>query len=447
MRKSSQVLITACFLFITVCFVTAPLLGEDRVLVIQIDGEIQLGIAPFVERSTLEAGEMGFDLVIYEINTLGGRIDAALIIRDVIINSEVRSIAFINKRAISAGTLIALAANKIYMHPQSTMGAAEPVSFGIGMKAGEVSEKTISYWRTELRSTAERNDRPGNVAEAFADKSIAIEDVIDEGKLLTLTTRQAIELGMADAEAETLQDILDSEEMKGARITFAGMNSAERVSGFLTQAIVSSILITIALIGIFFEIRTPGFGIAGTIALIAFALFFGSHYIVNLAGWGEIILFVFGVAMLLVEIFVIPGFGIVGTVGIIAIVASLYLSLVGRFMPVTDFMSGGKVLAIAFISSFVIILVALRFLPKFTPFQKLVLSTTEAEGEGYRSSPAEYGSLLGKEGVALTLLRPAGTAIIEGEKVSVVTEGDFIEKDSPIRVLKVEGYRIVVEKA
>ena len=447
MEKSLQVLITSGLLFISVCFAAAPLLGEGRVLVIPIDREIQLGVAPFVERSTVEADERGFDLVIYEINTLGGRLDAALIIRDAIINSEVPTIASINKRAISAGTLIALAANKIYMHPQSTMGAAAPVSIGIGMKAGEVSEKTISYWRTELRSTAEKNDRPGNVAEAFADKSISIEDVIEEGKLLTLSTKQALELGMADAEAETIQDILDSEGIKGARITVAGMNSAERVSGFLTQAIVSSILITVALLGIFFEIRTPGFGVPGIVALIAFALFFGSHYIVNLAGWGEIIFFVFGVAMLLVEIFIIPGFGIVGTVGIIAIVASLYLSLVGRFMPATDFMSGAKVLAIAFISSFAIILIALRFLPKFAPFQKLVLSTTEAGGEGYRSSPAEYGSLLGKEGVALTLLRPAGTAIIEGDKVSVVTEGDFIEKDSRIRVLKVEGYRIVVEKA
>lgn len=447
MKKSSRILIASCLLFVSVCLLASPLFGEGRVMVIPIDGEIQLGVAPFVERSTIEANEKGFDLIIYEINTLGGRLDASLIIRDAIINSEVPTIAFINKRAISAGTLIALAANKIYMHPQSTMGAAEPVSFGIGMQAGEVSEKTISYWRTELRSTAEKNDRPGDVAEAFADKSIAIEGVVEEGKLLTLSTKQALELGMADAEAETLQDVLESEKLKSARITIAGMNSAERVSGFLTQAIVSSILITIALIGIFFEIRTPGFGVPGTIALIAFALFFGSHYIVNLAGWGEIILFVFGVVMLLVEIFVIPGFGIVGTVGIIAIVASLYLSLVGRFMPTTDFVSGAKVLAIAFISSFVIILVALRFLPKFTPFQRLVLDTTEAEGAGYRSSPAEYSSLLGKEGVAITMLRPAGTAIIEGEKVSVVTEGDFIEKDSRIRVLKVEGYRIVVEKA
>ena len=433
--------------FALCAFSPLPSHCSGRVMVIPIDGEIELGVAPFVERSTIEANEGGYDLVIYEINTLGGRLDAAIIIRDAIINSEVPTVAFVNKRAISAGTLIALAANKIYMHPQSTMGAAEPVSFGIGMKAGEVSEKTISYWRTELRSTAEKGDRPGDVAEAFADKSVAIEGVVEEGKLLTLTTKQAIELGMADATAETLQDILESEQMKGARTDVAGMNAAERLSGFLTQAIVSSILITVALLGIFFEIRTPGFGVPGTIALIAFALFFGSHYIVNLAGWGEIILFVFGVTMLLIEVFVIPGFGIVGTIGIISIVASLYLSLVGRFMPTTDFISGAKVLAIAFISSFVIILVALRFQPKFTPFQRLVLNTTEDVNDGFRSAPGEYESLLGKEGVAVTLLRPAGTALIDGEKVSVVTEGDYIEQNSRIRVTKVEGYRIVVERA
>lgn len=444
MKPCMPVLLLVCALC---AFSYVPVHASGRVMVIPIEGEIELGVAPFVERSTEEANDEGYDLIVYEINTLGGRLDAAIIIRDAIINSDVPTVAFINKRAISAGTLIALAANTIYMHPNSTMGAAEPVSFGIGMKAGEVSEKTISYWRTELRSTAEKGDRPGDVAEAFADKSISIEGVVEEGKLLTLTTKQAIELGMADDTAETLQDILAAEDLKGARTVVAGMNAAERVSGFLTQAIVSSILITVALLGIFFEIRTPGFGVPGIIALVAFALFFGSHYIVNLAGWGEIILFVFGVTMLLIEIFVIPGFGIVGTVGIISIVASLYLSLVGRFMPATDLVSGAKVLAIAFISSFVIILVALRFLPKFTPFQRLVLSTTEDVNDGFRSAPGEYESLLGREGIAVTLLRPAGTALIEGEKVSVVTEGDYIEQNTRIRVTKVEGYRIVVERA
>lgn len=419
---------------------------NGRVMVVPVTGEIQLGLSPFVERSTEEADDEGYDLVIYEINTFGGRLDAAVIIRDAIINASVPTIAFINKRAISAGVLISLAANKIYMHPQSTMGAAEPVSMGIGGSSGEVSEKVISYWRTELRSTAEKNNRNGDVAEAFADKSIEIEGVVEEGKLLTLTTKQALELGMADATAETIQEILELENLKGAKITTAGMNAAEKLAGFLTQGLVSSLLLTAALLGIFFEVKTPGFGAPGIIALVALALFFGSHYLVHLAGWGEVILFIFGAVMLLVEIFLIPGFGIVGTVGILAIVASLYMSLLGRFVHTTDFVSGAKVLALSFVISFAVILIALRFLPKFTPFQRLVLKTTEATAEGYRSSPEAYGALEGREGIALTMLRPAGTAVIEGEKYSVVTEGDFIEKNSKIRVDKVEGYRIVVTK-
>lgn len=417
-------------------------------MVVPITGEIQLGRSPFVQRTTREANEGNYDLIIYEINTFGGRLDAAVIIRDTIINSRVPTIAFINKRAISAGVLISLAANKIYMHPNSTIGAAEPVSVGIGLGSKEeVSEKVISYWRTELRSTAEKNDRDGKIAEAFADKSVEIEGLVEEGKLLTLSTNQAIEFGMADATAETISDLLTQEGLTDAAITVAKMNSAERVAGFLTQGLVSSLLITAALLGIFFEIKTPGFGVPGIVALVALALFFGSHYLVNLAGWGEIILFVFGVVLLLVEIFLIPGFGIVGTVGIIAIFSSLYLSLIGRFVGATDFVSGAKVLAISFIVSFAIILVALRFLPKFTPFQRLVLSTSEKGAEGYRSSPASYETLLGKEGVALTMLRPAGTALIDDVKVSVVTSGDFIEKNSRIKVTEVEGYRVVVELA
>ncbi len=436
-------ILTAAFVAVSA---PAQLHGREKVMLIPISGEIQLGMSPFVERMTREANKEDYDLIIYEINTFGGRLDAAVIIRDAIINSKVPTAAFINKRAISAGALISLAANKIYMHPQSTIGAAEPVTMGLGLQPGEASEKVVSYWRAELRSTAEKGERPGRIAEAFADKSIAIDGVVDEGKLLTLTARQAVDLKVADGIAETTEEILDDENLSGAEIDVAGMNMAERVAGFLTQAVVSSILLTLALIGIFFEIKTPGFGVPGIIALVALTLFFGSHSLVHLAGWGEVILFIFGVILLLVEIFLIPGFGIVGIIGVLAIISSLYLSLVGRFFHATDFISGAKVLAIAFISSFAIILVALRFLPKFTPVERLVLKTTEAGSDGFRSSPESYQVLEGMTGVSLTPLRPVGTAIINDEKFSVVAEGDFIEKNSRIRVIKIEGYRIVVDK-
>jgi membrane-bound serine protease (ClpP class) len=420
--------------------------AAKQVMVVPIRDEIQLGIAPFVERATRQANQSGFDLIIYEINTFGGRLDAAVTIRDAIINSRVRTIAFIDKRAISAGVLIALAADRIYMHPQSTMGAAEPVSMGIGGGAGETSEKVVSYWRTELRSTAEKNNRRGDLAEAFADKSVVIPGVNEEGKLLSLSTRQALELGMADGSAETIGDVLALEGLEGADISRASMNPAERTAGFLTKALVSSLLMTIAIVGIFVEIKTPGFGVPGIVALVALSLFFGSHYLVNLAGWGEIILFVFGVAMLLVEIFLIPGFGVVGTIGILSIVSSLYLSLIGRFVHIDDFLDGAKILAFSFIVSFGIILLFLRFLPKFAPFQRLVLKIEETAVAGFSSSPEYLATLVGREGTAITVLRPAGTALIDGNPISVVTEGSFIEKDTRLRVKQVEGYRVVVEK-
>jgi len=195
MFRSRSVLFGA-ILFLTICVPVYSAFAA-RIMVVPITGEIQLGRSPFVERTTREANEGNYDLIIYEINTFGGRLDAAVIIRDTIINSRVPTICFINKRAISAGVLISLAANKIYMHPNSTMGAAEPVSVGIGLGSQqETSEKVISYWRTELRATAEKNNRDGKIAEAFADKSIEIEDLTEEGKLLTLSTSQAIELGI-----------------------------------------------------------------------------------------------------------------------------------------------------------------------------------------------------------------------------------------------------------
>jgi len=418
-----------------------------KVVVVQVEGEIQLGLAPYVERLTEEASGEGASLVIYRINTFGGRLDAAVAIRDAIIGCDVPTVAFIDKRAISAGVLISLAANRIYMHPQSTIGAAEPVSMGIGMQSGEVSEKVVSYWRAELRSTAEKNGRDPGIAEAFADRSVSIEGVVEEGKLLTLTTKQALELGMADAEASDLASVLEAEGLSGADIVSPGMNNAERLAGFLTRGMVSSILLTVALLGVFFEIKTPGFGVPGIVALIAFALFFGSHTLVDLAGWGEVLLFVLGVTLLLVEIFVIPGFGVVGVLGILAMVASLYLSLVGNFVGPTDFVSGAKVLAVSFIATIIIIMVSLRYLPKYTPVGRLILSATEDVASGYRSSPDEYGALVGREGTALTTLRPSGAAMIEGSRYSVVSDGEFIDRDERIRVRKVEGYRIVVEKA
>lgn len=418
----------------------------SRVMIVEVAGEIQLGLAPFVERVTAEAARDGYDLIIYEINTFGGRLDAAVVIRDAIINANLPTVAFVDKRAISAGALIALSAERVYMHPQSTIGAAEPIAMGIGMSSGEVGEKVISYWRAELRATAERNDRPARVAEAFADKSIAIPDVVEEGELLTLTASQALELGIADATFRSIEEILEHENLSGAGLERPGMNTTEHMAGFLTQGLVSSILLTIALLGIFFEIRTPGFGVPGIAALIALGLFFGSRSIVNLAGWGEILLFLFGVSLLLIELFLIPGFGVVGTIGVIAILASLYLSLIGKFYHPGDIISGLKILALSFILSFVIVMIALRFLPRWTPVGRLVLDTEQTVASGFRSTPDEYERLAGLTGTALTPLRPAGTAVIDGKKYSVVTEGDFIEKDSGIRVMKIEGYRIVVER-
>ncbi len=422
-------------------------LSGAGVLVIPVKGEIQLGLAPFIQRATGQAAEEGYDLIIYRINTFGGRLDAAVAIRDAILNSNIPTAAFIDKRAISAGALISLAADRIYMHPNSTIGAAKPVSMGMGMSKGEVSEKVISYWRTELRSTAEKNNRRGDVAEAFADPSIEIEGVIDEGKLLTLTTSKALELGIADKTVKDLQELLTDQGLSSAVTSVAEMNASEKLAGFLTTSMVSSILITIAILGIFLEFKTPGLGLPGAIALIALILFFGSQYIVNIAGWWEILLFIVGLGLLLVEFFVIPGFGVVGIMGIICIVASLFLSLIGRFTVVSDFVSAIKILAISFIVSFAVIMVLIRKLPRFTPFQHLILNTSESGAEGYRSSPDTYESLLGKEGVSVTMLRPSGTALIDGSKYSVVTEGGYIQKNSRIKVIRVEGYRIVVDLA
>jgi membrane-bound serine protease (ClpP class) len=417
------------------------------VYVAPVEGIIDLGLAPFVQRVLNEAAEKNAAAVILDINTFGGRVDAAVLIRDALLNARVMTVAFVNKRAISAGALISLAAEKIVMAEGATIGAATPVQMGQpGAPAQPVEEKTVSYVRKEFRATAEARKRPPLIAEAMVDADVVIPGVIEKGKLLTLTTDEAIEQKLADFRAANLKDVLEQLGLAGAEVRRASETWAETLVRFLTHPVVSSLLMTVGIIGVIVELRTPGFGIPGALGIASLALFFWGHWLVQLAGWEELLLVAGGLILLALELFVVPGFGLTGVLGITALLGGLSLSLVGAgaTWPVIVGAVGRVVFSLLF--AIAASLVLLRFLPRLPMGRKLILQTDLAASEGYASAPERDRIWLGKSGIAISALRPAGIADVEGERVDVVSDGEFIEPGEQIVVSRVDGNRIVVRR-
>jgi membrane-bound serine protease (ClpP class) len=418
-------------------------------IVAPIEGMIDLGLVPFVERVLREAEQAGAVVVVLDINTFGGRVDAAVALRDLLLRSPVRTVAFVNKRAISAGALIALAAEKVAVASGATIGAAAPVQLGPpGVAARPVEEKTVSYVRKEFRATADARGRSGIIAEAMVDADVAIPKVIEKGKLLTLTTEDALEHRIADYQADSLSELLDQLGIAGAELRPLKENWAEHVVRFLTHPVVSSLLMSLAILGLFVELRTPGFGVPGFVGLLCLVAFFWGHFLVHLVGWEELLLVTLGFALLAVEILVLPGFGIAGVGGILALLAALTLSLLGAGATISTIVNAGARVTLSTGVAMIAALLLLRFLPLTPAGRKLVLSGSLPAGGGAGAQgPDQRGELVGMIGASLTPLRPAGIVELNGKRVDVVSQGEFIAPGRPVEVVEQAGSRIVVRAA
>ncbi len=434
---------TSLKFIIIILFLVSSSLAQQKVYVAFIEGDIDLGLAPYVSRVVSDAENAGADAIIFKINTFGGRVDAATQIKDAIIGTDLLTIAFINNRAISAGALIAISCDKIVMVPGSSIGAATVVD-----QTGEKqSEKYQSYMRSEMRSTAERNGRRTDIAQGMVDETFTIEGLVDSTQLVTLTANESYKYGIADTLLENMDEVLRYFDLAGAKSVVERSNWAEDVVRFLNNPIISSILIMIGFFGLFAEIKSPGWGVPGTAGVLALALFFGSSYILQLASIVEILMFLVGLGLILLEVFAIPGFGIAGIGGILLIIASLFLALVGAdpFLDMRAVSMAIIQLTVALVLSIILIIVLAKFLPRTNMFKKFVLSVEEKSEEGFVSHSTSE-ELVGKTGKALTDLRPSGTAEIDGKRVDVVTDSEFIEKGSRIEVVEVEGIRVVVKE-
>jgi membrane-bound serine protease (ClpP class) len=415
---------------------------ERTVYRIPITGTIENGLAPYVARALREAREAKAAAVVLDIDTPGGRVDAAQRIVDGVRGADLPVYAFVNPRALSAGALVALAADSIFMRPGAVLGAATPVD-GQGTKA---PEKYVSAMRAEFRALAEERGLDPRVAEAMVDESVGVPGVVPAGRLATLSTAEALKLRYAAGEARTLPALLGTLGLDGATVVSPEINWAETLVRFVTNPLVAPLLLSLGMLGLVVELKTGGFGVAGLVGITSLALFFGSSYLVGLAGWEEVLLLAGGLIALAVEVFVLPGFGLAGVLGIALFGAAIVLSMTGTAATMGDFTRALAVLGASAVITLAVIYAWVRHLPNSSRLSGLLLRDGLPAGGGFISAPVR-DDLIGRDGIAVTDLRPSGTAQVGEERVDVVTEGEFISQGSPLRVLRSEGYRLVVRAA
>jgi membrane-bound serine protease (ClpP class) len=414
-----------------------------KVVLMPVSGTIDLGLAPFTNRVIREAEDMGAAALVLRINTPGGRVDAAIQMRDALLNARIDTVAFIDKEAYSAGALIALACKQIYMTGGAVIGAATPVDPS-GQKAGE---KHVSAIRKLFRATAEQHGRPPELAEAMVDEDVAIPGLVEKGKLLTLTTQEALRWKVADGRFDTLDSLVAHLGFSEADLVRAELNWAESLVRALTHPMVSSLLLSVGMLALLAELLSPGVGVPGAVGLIALALFFGSHYLVGLAGWEEALLIGAGLLLLAAELLIIPGFGVAGVLGIVALCAGLFLSFLGRYPAPGDIWRAATML----LTSLTVVAVGggvLLFLFPSLPVWSRLNLRTQLRDERRDNAPAAEvhapSTWLGARGIALTPLRPAGTGLFQGERVDIISEGGYVAANTPVTIVRVEGARVVV---
>jgi len=435
--KHKKVILLTLIILLTFSFIDYGLAqntknSPDYIYVIPVKGVIDRGLAAFVKRALREAEQDQAKTLVIEIDTPGGEVGSALQISNTILNTNIPTISFINNEATSAGVIIAISSKTLMAVPGATIGAAET-------RPNE--EKYIAYWSSALRAAAEKTGRNPELVAAMADADVVIEGVKEKGKILSLTTGEALKLGLFDDQVKDLEELINriktTENINNVEVVKADMNLAERIAHMTTSPYVAPVLLTIGIVGTVTEILTPGFGIPGIMGLIAFGLFFGGNYMAGAAQFWVIGLFILGLLLLLIEMFV-PGFGVFGVTGILSIIASVIMV----------FPSPGQALVsilIALISSAILIYLLVKYLIKTPIFDRVILGTMQDKSDGYVAVINDKSELVGAEGKAVTTLRPAGVALIGEMRLDVLAEGEFIPSGSEIIVNRVEGNKIIVK--
>jgi membrane-bound serine protease (ClpP class) len=388
----------------------------------------------FLNRAVQTAEEENASAIIFEVDTPGGAVDAASKIGKLLTSTDVRTISFINKQALSAGAYISLNTDEIYMVPGSTMGSAAIID----QQGNTAGKKAESFWFAAMEEAAKQTKRDPIYALAMADESVDLPEFgAPKGKLLTLGTEDALKVGYSNGTVNNMEELLDKLGYSNAEIRTLDESFAEKIARFITHPVIIPILLSIGSLGLVLELYSPGFGIPGFMGLSALLLFFYGHLVAGLAGYETLILFVVGIGLVIAEFF-LPG-GIIGILGIAAILGSFFLASDNVVHM------GISILIAIGISILASILMIKVFGKKMKIFKKIILTDSTKTEQGYVSNKSRL-ELIGLEGYALTALRPSGTVVIDDERIDVVSEGAFILKGAKVRVVKAEGSRVVVRE-
>ncbi len=412
-----------------------------------------------------EAERLNSDIILLHMNTYGGLVDAADSMRTKILNSETPVWVYIDNNAASAGALISIACDRIYMRPGSNIGAATVVN-----QTGEVvPDKFQSFMRSMMRSTAESHGKDtiinGNdttyqwkrdpaIAEAMVDPSIYVPQISDTGKVLTFTTQEAIKYGFCEGEAKNIDELMKLAQIENYIIDEYVPDTTERMIDFLISPVVSGILIMLILGGIYFELQSPGVGFPSAAAIVAAILYFAPLYLQGLAENWEIILFVIGIVLIAVEIFAIPGFGIAGISGIILMIVGLTLSMVEALdfeYGIPDFSPVLESLTVVLLSFFLSIIMSIWLTKRLLTseakiFDAFVLKADQKLSDGYVGVDTHYASIIGKQGLAHSVLRPSGKVIVDGELFDAVSLYNFVNKGDKIEVVRFEAGQLYIRR-
>ncbi len=371
------------FILIAIIGVVIAKNNNSKVYVVPIQNTIDLGIPAFVNRAVNAAEKNDATLLVFEINTFGGRVDAATQIKDAISSTDIQTVAFINKRAISAGSLISLSCDKIYMTPGATIGATSVVD----MSGEKQSEKSQSYMREEMGATAESSGKNVTIARGMVDEELSFEYLVvegdsvkvddiegrKEGKLITLTTELALKYKIADGESESIEEIIADLNIENYDIISLDENWSEDLVRFLTDPVVSSLLTTFGTIGIISELYSAGWGIGGTIGIVCLTLALGAGYLTKLASATDLLIIFSGLALLLIEFLAIPGFGIFGIAGLVILFYGLYLLLIPE-VPVSDeiYREALDGFSWAIVGGIIVLIMLIRLISQSKVFQRLI---------------------------------------------------------------------------
>ena len=424
-------------------------ISRKQALVLNIRSEIDPRMSRYVLLGLERAQEDDIDYVLIDMDTYGGALNDADDIRTRLLEFEKPVYVFIDKDAASAGALISIACDSIYMAPGGSIGAATVVNGGSGEAA---PDKYQSYMRSIMRSTAEANGRNPKIAEAMVDENLEVDSVSQAGSVITFSTSEAIQYGFCEAKVSSLDEIMERTGVADYELTVFEISSTEKVIAFFLNPFLSGILILIVIGGIYFELQTPGVGFPILAAIVALTLYLVPHYLNGLAENWEIAALFVGTVLIALEVLVIPGFGVAGIAGLVLTVGSLTMIMLNNenfdffFVDPTDIVQAAATTLAGMLGGMLLLFFGGARLTNTQAFRRVSLQHTQARSEGYIAK-APTAVLIGKEGEAFTILRPSGKVMIDDELYDAYTRGDYIERGARVIVLSDEGSSLRVKLA